>query len=62
MRRTEQTITNAELQKKLQQFPDEATINIHVDAETSELRLEEVWIEYITEGNFILITMGARNP
>jgi len=53
---------NIELQALLKLHPDDAEINIHVDAITSELYLDEARIENIVGENLILITMQASNP
>lgn len=52
---------NLELKELLNKYPDDAEINIHVDGETSELRLNDAWIEHFSEDKLILITMSVNN-
>lgn len=53
---------NIELQAMLKNYPDECDINIHVDAETSELVLTDVHIDHVPKDNLIVIVMGVENP
>ena len=55
-------MTNKELQELLKQYPDDCKINIHVDAETSELQLKNAWVYYVAEDRIILLTMSVCNP
>lgn len=53
---------NKELKELLGQYPDDADLNIHVDGETSQLQLDDAYVEFVHEDNLILLVMGVSNP
>lgn len=52
---------NIDLQAILRNYPDECDVNIHVDGETSQLALTDVYIEHEPKDNLIVIVMGVDN-
>ena len=53
---------NIDLQSMLKNYPDECDINIHVDAETSELVLTDAHVDHVPKDNLIVIVMSVDNP